>query len=154
MAITGLTLEPLRADQYRQVAEWEYGPQPENTDWELHAREMEDPRTARLGLYLDGEFVGCVSLEQVSRNMVAFHIATRRHAFHPDYLARLLFNIAGDLFKQGATACVAHVPIEKRAVTRLALRCGMHEWGHSETTRYFMMTKTRFQKCQLPSLSQ
>lgn len=97
-------------------------------------------------MYFGGEFVGCVSLEQVSRNMVAFHIATHRHTFHPDYLARILFNIAGDLFKQDIVACVAHVPIEKRAVARLALRCGMYEWGHSKTIRYFMMTKTRFLK--------
>lgn len=144
MAIADLTLEPLRRDQYRQVAEWEYGPQPDNINWELHAREMEDGKTVRYGMYLDDEFVGCLSLERTSRNIVGFHIATRRRAFHPDYLARLLLDMGGRLFDQGILACVAHAPIEKRAVTRLALRCGMHEWGHSETTRYFMMTKTRF----------
>jgi hypothetical protein len=105
---------------------------------------MEDSRFARFGVYLGGDFSGCVSLEQVSRNIIGFHVATRRHTFHPDSVARLLLSIAGDLFTQGIIACVAHAPVERRAVAKLALRCGMTEYGHTSVTRYFMLTRQTY----------
>jgi len=137
-------LKPLRPDQYRHVAEWEYGPQPDNIDWELHAREMEDPKFERYGLYLNGSFSGCISFERISRNVIGIHVATRRHTFKPDELAAALRRMAGYLFDQDWLAIVAHAPIEKHEVARLALRCNMFEYGHSHTTRFFMMTRKRF----------
>src|SRR5262245_20679224 len=122
-----ITLQALHPSQYRQVAEWEHGPQPATTDWEQYAREMQEMKYERFGLYLLGEFVGCVSLERVGRKVAAFHVATRRHTFHPDYLAQVLLKMAGRLFERGFLACLAYGPIEKREVARLAIRCGMRE---------------------------
>lgn len=140
-----LTLEPLRADQYRQVAEWEHGPQPD-ADWDAYAEEMNQPQWTRFGLYIQGELAGCLSLEKLCATMTAFHVVTVRRKIHPGDLARTLLDVAGNLFEQGCLACVAHAPIKKREVARLALRCGMWEFGRSETTRYFILTNKRYLK--------
>lgn len=141
----GLCLEPLRADQYRQVAEWEFGPQPPDTDWQRYADEMNAPKWAHFGLYDGAEFVGCISLEKIDRQMAAYHVVTERHRIHPDALARVLLKTAAELFERGFTALVARIPIEKRAAAMLAQRCGMHEWGSTPKVRFFMLTKSRFE---------
>lgn len=140
-----LTLEPLHPDQYRQVAEWAYGPQG-NVDWEDYATQLNEPRRANFGIYLGAEFVGCVFLERVDRNTIACHVATARRKIHPQDMAQVLLKTAGDLFALGYTALVARIPRETRAAARLALRCGMFEWGHTPTTRYFILTKSRHEK--------
>lgn len=139
-----LTLEPLRPDQYAQVAEWEFGPQGD-VDWEDYAAYMNEPQWGRFGLYLGLEYVGCISFEQTGRNMAAYHIVTARRKVHPQDLADVLRHTAAFLFNQGFTALTARVPVGKRAAARLALRCGMWEWGHTPTMRYFIMTKKRFE---------
>jgi hypothetical protein len=140
-----LTLELLRPDQYRQVAEWAHGPQGD-VDWDDYAAYMNDPRRANFGIYLGAEFVGCLFLEIVDRNMVECHIATARRKIHPNGLARVLFETAADVFALGYTAVVARIPRRTRAAARLALRCGMREWGHTPEMRYFILTKQRFQR--------
>ena len=139
-----LTLQPLGKDQYRQVAEWEWGPQ-EDVDWERYAAEMNAPQWAHFGLYDGAELIGCVSLEKIDRQMVAGHVVTARRKIHPLLMAQVLLKTAGDLFALGYTAMVARIPKDKRAAARLALRCGMREWGHTPETRYFILTKSRWQ---------
>ena len=148
MAIGGvyLTVEPLRPDQYRQVAEWEYGAQSADADWARYAREMEEPKWLHFGLYQETEFAGCLSLERVSRNIAAAHVVTARRKVHPQALAATLVEVMRYLFANGFLAIVAHNPRSKRAGARLAIRCGMVEWGHTPETRYFMMTRPRFNK--------
>lgn len=141
-----LTLEPLRADQYRQVAEWEHGPQPDGTDWQRYEVEMNAPQWAHFGLYAGADFVGCVSFEKIGRNMAAYHVVTARKRVHPQALAKALLTSAGYLFKQKFTALVADIPIGKRAAARLALRCGMREWGHTPARRFFILTQSRYFK--------
>jgi hypothetical protein len=141
-----LTLETLRLDQYRQVAEWEFGPQGENADWERYEREMSQPQWWHYGIYDDSSFVGAVSLENISYNMVAYHVVTARRKVNPHALADALLKLAGLLFKADYTAVTANIPIEKRAAARLAIRCGMKEWGRTPTTRYFILTKEKFQR--------
>lgn len=145
MAITGLTLEALRADQYRQVAEWAWGPQ-ENADWDDYAAQLNEPQRINFGIYLGAELVGCLFLERVDRNTVESHVATARKKIHPKDLANVLLNTAADLFTMGYTAMVARIPRRTRAAARLALRCGMFEWGHTPTTRYFILTESRYKK--------
>lgn len=139
-----LELQPLRRDQYRQVAEWAHGPQP-NADWDDYAAYMDDPKRANFGIYLGAEFVGCVFLES-DRNTVEYHIATARRRIHPQDLAQVLLKKAGELFDEGRTALVARIPRQTRAAVRLAIRCGMREWGHDDAIRYFILTKPRFHK--------
>lgn len=139
-----LTLEPLRKDQYRQVAEWEYGPQPEDTDWQRYEAEMNAPQWAHFGIYDGSSFVGCVSFEKLCRNMAAYHVVTARRRIHPQELADALLTSAGYLFKEGFTAVVARIPADKRAAARLAIRCGLREWGHAPAMRYFTLTKSRY----------
>lgn len=141
-----LSLEPLRPDQYRQVAEWDYGPQSENTDWERYAADMSKPDWFHYGIYNGPDFVGAVSLEKISYNMAAYHVTTARRKIHPQRLATVLINLAGYLFSHGFTAVVARNPVEKRAGARLAIRCGMREWGRTPTTRYFVITRSRYIK--------
>jgi len=139
-----LTLEPLREDQYRQVAEWEYGPQPGGTDWRRYAVEMNAPQWTHFGLYDGADFVGCLSLEMIAHNMAAYHVVTARRKIHPDALAQVLLKTAEGLFDRGFTALSARIPIEKRAAALLARRCHMVEWGHTPAIRYFILTKARF----------
>ena len=150
MANSGLQLKPLRVDQYRQVAEWEYGPQGDNVDWEKYAAEMNAPRWAHFGLYEADSFVGCVSFENIDRQMIAYHVVTARRRVNPHLLAQLLRKTAGDLFAIGYLALVARIPADNTAAARLAIRCDMREWGHTraewvaEPLRYFILTKKRF----------
>ena len=144
-SVGACVLEPLRPDQYRQVAEWAHGPQ-ENADWDDYATYMSDPTRTTHGIYLGPELVGCIWVEQVGRNMAECHIATARHKVHPQALAQVLLKIAGDLFSRGHTAVVARIPRKTRAAARLAIRCGLYEWGHTPTMRYFMLTKQRFER--------
>jgi len=141
-----LELEQLRPDQYQQVAEWEFQARGEGWDWERYEAEMDHPKWTHFGIYAGGEFVGCVSLETISRNTAAYHVVTARRKVKPNELADTMCDIAAYLFNHGFTAVVAHNPIDKRAGARLAIRCGMVEIGRSETTRFFIMTKVRFQK--------
>lgn len=141
-----LELEPLLPSQYKQVAEWEYGPQPESTDWARYEAEMNQQKWTHFGVYDGADFVGCISLEKIDPKMAAFHVVTARKKVHPQDLAHACVSMAGSLFKQGFTAVVAHNPIDKRAGARLAIRCGMREWGRTPTTRYFILTNQRFQR--------
>jgi hypothetical protein len=141
-----LTLEPLNSSQYRQVAEWEFGEQGENVDWSRYAAEMNAPQWMHFGVYSGADFVGCISLEKISYNMAAYHVVTARKRVHPQALAGALLTSAGYLFKEGFTAVVADIPIDKRAAARLAIRCHMKEWGHTPTMRYFILTRQRFQR--------
>src|SRR5262245_46688880 len=139
-----ITLEPLREDQYRQVAEWEFGPQGADTDWARYRAEMNAPKWAHFGLYAGAELVGCVSLEKIDRQMIAYHVVTARRRITPTALAQVLLKMAGDQFALGYLALVARIPVEKRAAARLAIRCGMREWGHTPEIRYFMLTRGRY----------
>lgn len=134
-----LELRPLRPDQYRQVAEWDWGPQ-ENVDWERYESEMNAPQWAHFALYDGAEFVGCISLER-DRATVAYHVATARNKVNPFVLAQVLLKMG---FDGEATAAVARIPVKNRAAARLAIRCGMKEWGHTPTMRYFILTKQRY----------
>jgi hypothetical protein len=144
-----LTLEPLQPSQYRQVAEWEYGPLPENVDWTRYEAEMSAPQWAHFGIYSGADFVGCVSFERISRNMAEYHVVTARRKVHPQDLADALLISAGYLFRHGFVALTASIPVEKRAAARLAIRCGMREWGHTPKMRFFILTKDRFNRSQI-----
>lgn len=142
-----LTLEPLHPSQYRQVAEWEtQKPLGDDVDWPRYAAEMSAPQWAHFAVCDGANFVGCISLEKISYNMAAYHVVTGRHRVHPQALADACIGVADYLFRQGYTAVVANNPIDKRAGARLAIRCGMREWGRSLTTRYFIITKSRFER--------
>lgn len=145
-----MRLEPLRPDQYRQVAEWEFGPQ-EGVDWDRYADEMNAPQWAHFALYKGAEFVGCVSLEWIDSQTVAYHVVTARRKIHPHALAQVLLKIAGWLFILGNEALVVRIPREKRAAAILALRCGMVEDPYTETERHFTLSKTRYNKWVAPS---
>lgn len=145
MVRSDLTFEPLRTDQYKQVAEWEYGPQ-EGADWERYAAEMSAPQWLHFGLYQNSLFVGCISLEKTGRTMAEFHVVTARSAVHPNNLAIVLLDTAAYFFNRGFTGMTARIPKENRAAARLAIRCGMWEWGHTSVMRYFILTRARFQK--------
>ena len=138
-----LSLEPLQPHQYRQVAEWAHGPQGD-VDWDDYAAYMSQHTT--LGIYLGLELVGCVWIEQVGRNMAEYHIATARRRVKPNALAKVLLQTAGELFERHYTALVARIPRKTIAASRLAIRCGMREWGHTPEIRYFILTKQRYQR--------
>lgn len=146
-----MRMELLHPSQYRQVAEWEYPELPENADWERYEKEMSRPHWIHFGIYDDSSFIGCVSLEKISHekseyHMAEFHVVTARRKIKPAQLATLLLDTADYLFQQDFIALTARIPVEKRAAVRLALRCGMSEYGHTPTLRLFMLTKQRYQK--------
>lgn len=140
-----LKLGPLESSEYQQVAEWEYGPQ-ENADWATYIAEMNQPQWAHFGLYLDSDLVGCLSLEQIDPQTMAYHVVTAPRRIHPNALADVLLQTAGRLFSQKFTALVARIPQDNRAAARLAIRCGMREWGETPEMRFFILTKARFDR--------
>lgn len=140
-----LTLEPLRGDQYRQVAEWAHGPQGD-VDWDDYAKYLNGPKMTTLGIYLGAACVGCVFLERVDRNTIECHVATARRKIRPFALVDVLLKTAGELFERGYTAMVARIPRKTRAAVQLALRCHMYEWGSTPEIRYFILTKQRFKR--------
>jgi hypothetical protein len=140
-----LDLAHLRQDQYRQVAEWEFGPQPDGTDWHRYEAEMNAPQWVHFGIYSAGAFIGALSLE-INRQTAEFHVVTARHAVRPRDLAKTLLDAAGRLFHAGFTSMIAKIPKKKAAAIRLAIRCGMMEYGHTPSDRRFILTQSRFQR--------
>jgi len=138
-----IELNPLRADQYRQVAEWEFGPQPDDTDWDKYADEMNDPKWLHMAIYADGAFIGCLSLEKISDDEAEYHVVTARRKIRPDDLAEMLLGTARDLFNGGFTLLTARIPATNRAATRLAIRCGMAEVNCGGSIREFILRKSR-----------
>lgn len=135
-----LELQPLRQDQYKQAAEWEWGPQDEDINWQRYEAEMDAPKWAHFGLYDGADFVGRVSIEKIDQLTVAYHVVTARHKVHPQALAQVLLKMAGWLFKQGFTALIAQIPQDNHAAAKLAIRCGMKEQRQDGPDRYFIMT--------------
>src|SRR5262245_49689209 len=140
-----LSLEHLRPSQYRQVAEWEYGPQREDTDWDRYEAEMNAPQWRHFGIYSGEVFLGCLSLEIQDPSGADFHVVTARRAVKSQELTALLLSVADCLFQSGFLALTAHIPRKKRAAIILALRCGMFEYGHTSSDRRFILTRSRFQ---------
>lgn len=136
-----LELEPLQPSQYRQVAEWEFGPQPNGTDWQRYETEMDAPQWRHLGLYDGAEFIGCISLERIDPQTMAYHVVTDRHKVHPQTLAQVLLKMADELFASGYAALTVRIPSTNRAAARLAIRCGMVETRRDESERHFILTK-------------
>src|SRR5262249_12731589 len=85
-----LALEPLRQDQFRQVAEWEFGEQPPDTDWDRYTAEMNDPKWLHLAIYSDGAFIGCLSLEMINHDEAVCHVVAARRKIKPGDLAEML----------------------------------------------------------------
>ena len=139
-----IELRPLHPDQHGQVAEWEFSRRLTGVDWERYKATVSAPKWEHLALYDGDDFIGCVSLERTSSQMVEFHVVTARRKIHPQILAKTLRLIAGVYFKNGFTALTASIPRDKRAAARLALRSGMREWGHTPTFRYFILTRSRY----------
>jgi protein-S-isoprenylcysteine O-methyltransferase Ste14 len=136
-----LKLDSLRKEQYRQVAEWEYGPQSADADWDRYIAEMSAPKWKHFAIYSFGEFVGCLTLEDISSTTAAYHVVTARRRVHPAALANILLRSAEVMFRHGFTKLVANIPKEKRAAVRLAIRCGMREEGADESFRHFVFTR-------------
>ena len=132
-----IKLEPLRRGQYRQVAEWEFGPQPEDTDWGKYESEMSHPKWLHLAIYDGDFFIGCLSLEKISDDEAEYHVVTARHAIKPGGLVEMLLGTAVDLFNAGFIRLTARIPASNRAATRLALRCGMTEVIRDDSIREF-----------------
>ncbi len=141
-----LTLKTLKENQYKQIAEWEYGPQDEDTDWPRYFAEMNEPRWNHYGIYLNSSFVGALSLEKIDDETIAYHVVTERKRVKPGELARLLLTTAGRCLACGYTKLVVNIPKQKRAAARLAIRCGMVEVTGDEKNRNFIFTKKEFEK--------
>lgn len=135
-----LELRPLKQDQYKQVAEWEYGPQ-ENVDWPRYYAEMNAPGWYHLGVYSGAEFVGCVSFEQINRHIMAYHVVTARRKVQPQALADLLLSTTPFFFRRGFTALTVTIPIANVAAARLAIRCGMKELKAAPAERHFILMR-------------
>jgi hypothetical protein len=139
-----LELKPLRKDQYRQVAEWEYGPQPDDMDWARHAREMETPNRLNYAIYADGRFCAVVCYEKVGPALASVHVSKEPHAITPHELARLLIRLADYFFRNGMEELQAIVPFNYRPSRRLAIRTGMTYCGNVERGERFAISKEEY----------
>jgi hypothetical protein len=145
-----LLTRPLRRDQLRQIAEWDYGPQ-DGVDWERYEAEMTAPQWEHYGIYQQGELAGALSLEWIDGETIGYHVTMARKKVHPERLAELLIITAGHLFDGGCTRLVANIPKKKRAAVRLALRCGMKETDADESIRNFILTRGDYQSGKIKS---
>lgn len=137
-----ITLEPLTRDQYPIVAEWEFGPQPENTDWAKYEREMEAPGWWHYGVYVDRDLSAHISLEQRNPSLMRFHVTKGPESrLHPYALADVLLQIADYLFTGAFEECEAIASPGNRAVARLAIRCGLRFRAEAEEGRRYSITK-------------
>jgi len=137
-----IELEPLRRDQYEQVAAWNYK-DISDVDWEAYTVLMERANLINYGVYSDGQFCAYVGIERF-RTIVRFHVAKAKNAIHPFALADLLVTMARYLFDHGATEVDAIAPPNYRPSRRLAIRSGM---TYRETTPdgdRFSITKSEY----------
>jgi hypothetical protein len=104
---------------------------------------MSAPNWSHYAVYSGVDFVGCISFED-DHGTIAVHVTTARRKIHPNNLAQVLLKKAKEYFDSGHNALVARIPIDKRAAARLAIRCGMHEWGHTPQLRFFILTRKSF----------
>lgn len=141
-------IQPLQREHFHLVAEWEHGPQ-HHADWARYIEAMERPQWIHLGLYLDKQCAGCVSLEKTSPQVARIHVTTRRRAFHPDYLAWVLKQIAKVIFED-VEVIEAIIPEGRRAAARLAIRCGMRREDIFPWQQRFVMTRGEFDANEQP----
>jgi hypothetical protein len=123
-----LELEPLRRDQYAQVARWEFG---ENVNIDDYAGLLSEPQRVNFGVYQDGRFCASISMEQLGRIM-RFHVSKERRTIHPWDLANLLITLADYLYQNGIDELEAAFPAWNRAARRLAIRSWMAPKGEYE----------------------
>lgn len=135
-----LTLKLLEERQYKQVAEWEYGKQPKNTDWPRYFAEMNAPKWVHYGVYSGASFVGALSFEWKDPETIAYHLVTARWRVNPFALAEKLLSCAEFHINRGFKI-IADIPIKKRAAVWLARRCGMREVSRDKTARHFVFTR-------------
>lgn len=139
-----LALKPLREDQYRQVAEWKWGPLDDGIDWAGYVAEMNAPQWAHFGLHDGAELIGRVSFERINSQTMCYHVVTNRHKVHPQALAQVLLRSVQFFFRRGFTELQAHIPKDNVAAARLALRCGMREYERSDTERRFTLERKMY----------
>lgn len=136
-----VTVEHLRRGQYRQIAEWEYGPFEAPMDWERYARELEDPAWSHFAVYLDSDFCASISLESVRPDLIRFHVSKAPKTIDPFTLGDVLLRMADYCFENGIEECEAVAPPGKRAVAKLALRCGLTYRDESEDGKRYSLTR-------------
>jgi len=136
----------LRRDQYRQATEWEYGPQPENTDWARLTRDLEQPNWINYAVYYKNHFCAAVSLECVNSKIVRFHVAKQPKTINPFELADLLIRMADWLLRIGFDEIEAVIPFGYRPSRRLAIRTGMTYRGNVQNGERFSITKDEYQR--------
>lgn len=140
-----LTVEPLRACQYRQLAEWEWPA--EDIDLDGYAALLESSNRLNFGVYRDGRFCASISLEKLG-NVARFHVAKERRAIHPQDLAGLLITMADYCFHHSIEEIEAAFPVTNRAARRLAIRCWMMPKGEFQaggiTFQVYAMTRADY----------
>lgn len=122
-----LSLEPLRRDQYQQVADWEWGKG--NVDIDGYAELLSS--RFNFGVYQDSQFCAVISLEYLGP-VVRFHVSKERGRIHPGEMARLLITTADYLFQNGVEELEAVFPMTNRAARRLAIRSWMTRKGECQ----------------------
>ena len=137
--VLNFDIKPLQREHYQLIAEWEHGAQP-HADWPKYIEEMSAPHWVRLGLYLDSMVAGAVSFEKITPEVARVHVVTRRHAFHPNYLAFVLREIA-KVILEDVKVIEAVVSDDKRAVSRLAVRVGMRREDIFPWQKRFVLTR-------------
>lgn len=123
-----LTLEPLRPDQYAQVAEWEWG---RDVDVDDYAALLASPNRLNFGVYQDGYFCASISLERFG-STARVHVSKKAHVIHPQEMADLLITIADYLYQNGIEELEAAFSKTNRAGRRLAIRSWMTRKGEFE----------------------
>jgi hypothetical protein len=139
-----ITTAPLRRDQYRQSAEWEYGPQPDGMDWDRHAEEMERPNWLNYAVYADGKFCAAISYEKASPALLSVHVAKEPHTITPRQMADLLIELADYFYRNGIEELQAIVPFGYKPSRRLALRAGMTYRGNVEQGERYAISKEEY----------
>lgn len=123
-----LELQPLRLDQFKQAAEWEWG---RDVNVDDYAALLESPNRLNFGVYQGGRFCAFISIERLG-TAARFHVSKEPRVTSPQQMADLLATIADYLFQNGFEEMQAAFPQTNRAARRLAIRSWMSPKGEFE----------------------
>lgn len=93
--------------------------------WEDYHQKVTQPNWCHYGIYREGCFVACASVEAHGPLVWEAHISVARHAIKPQELRQAVLSLIQGAIQSGVQELFAFVPSIHRAAQRLCKACGM-----------------------------
>lgn len=111
--------------------------------WEEYKASRTGPQWMHLGLFQEGDLVGCVSIENQG-DSCTYHVATKRRSVKSADLRKILIESTRLFLRAGMKYTAASMPSENRAARLLARSCGMTLRRQDEVTSHYSITADEF----------